>query len=60
MNEEEYYHLELPIQAVQCIHTGLTQAVEKWSGGPPEEQANLTMMRDHFYRIILEDRSKNS
>ena len=59
MNEEEYYHLELPIQAVKCIHTGLTQAVQKWSGGPPEEQENLTMMRDHFYRIILEDKFRN-
>ena len=31
--EEEYYHLELPIEAVRIIHIGLTQAVEKWSGG---------------------------
>ena len=60
MQEDEYYHLELPIEAVQCIHTGLTQALEKWSGGDPNEQENLHAMRDHFYRIILEDRFRNS
>ena len=35
-DEEEYYHLELPIEAVRIIHTGLTQACAKWSGGDPE------------------------
>tara|TARA_Y100000992_G_scaffold68977_1_gene43053 strand:- start:189 stop:377 length:189 start_codon:yes stop_codon:yes gene_type:complete len=51
--EEEYYHLELPIDAVRCIHDGLNQAVKKWSGGDPAEQENLIVMRDLFYRIIL-------
>ena len=30
--EEDYYHLELPIEAIRTIHIGLSQAVEKWSG----------------------------
>ena len=60
MNEEsEYYQIELPIQAVRIIHTGLLQAVDKWSGGSPEEQENLISMRDHFYRIMLEHRFTN-
>jgi hypothetical protein len=54
MEEEQYYHLELPIQAVRAIHTGLSQAVQKWSGGDAYEQEDLIAMRDHFYRIILE------
>ena len=54
--EENYYHLELPIEAVRVIHTGLTQAVNKWAGGDPMEQEDLQAMRDHFYRIILEHR----
>ena len=54
--EEDYYHLELPIEAVRIIHTGLTQACAKWSGGDPEEQENLLAMRDHFFRITLEHR----
>ena len=54
--EEEYYHLELPIQAVRIIHTGLSQACAKWSGGPAEEQEDLLAMRDHFFRIMLEHR----
>ena len=56
MEEEDYYHLELPIEAVRIIHTGLSQACAKWSGGPAEEQENLLAMRDHFFRIILEHR----
>lgn len=59
MEEEEYYNLELPIEAVRIIHTGLSQAVQKWSGGKAEEQEDLIAMRDHFYRIILEDSFRN-
>ena len=57
--EEDYYHLELPIEAVRIIHMGLTQAVEKRSGGSPQEQEDLLAMRDHFYRIMLEHRFSN-
>ena len=59
MEEEEYYHLELPIEAVRIIHTGLSQACEKWSGGKAQEQEDLLAMRDHFYRIMLEHRFTN-
>ena len=41
MEEEEFYQIELPIQAVRVIHTGLSQAVDKWSGGDPQEQEDL-------------------
>ena len=54
MEEEDYYHLELPIEAVRIIHKGLSQAYEKWSGGDPEEQEDLKAMRDNFYKLILE------
>ena len=59
MEEEEFYQIELPIQAVRVIHTGLSQAVDKWSGGDPQEQEDLLAMRDHFYRIMLEHRFTN-
>ena len=59
MEEEDYYQLELPIQAVRIIYTGLKQACEKWSGGDPVEQEDLLAMRDHFYRIMLEHRFTN-
>ena len=55
----QYYRLELPIEAVRVVHTGLSQAVEKWSGGDPTEQEDLLAMRDHFYRIMLEHRFEN-
>ena len=58
-DESQYYRLELPIEAVRIVHTGLRQACEKWSGGEPVEQENLLAMRDHFYRIILEHSFSN-
>jgi hypothetical protein len=54
MDEEGYYHIELPIEGVRLIHTGLSQAVQRWPGGDAREQEDLIMMRDNFYRIILE------
>jgi len=56
MHQEEgnYYSIELNIRGIRLIHTGLSQAVQKWSGGEPQEQENLIAMRDNFYRLILE------
>jgi len=59
MEDDNYYNLELPIEAIRIIHTGLSQAVEKWSGGHAEEQEDLIVMRDNFYRIMLEHRFEN-
>ena len=52
--DDDYYSIELNIRGIRLIHTGLSQAVQKWSGGEPEEQENLIAMRDNFYRLILE------
>ena len=54
MEEDQYWSIELNIKGIRLIHTGLSQAVEKWSGGDPEEQQNLIAMRDNFYKLILE------
>jgi len=51
---DEYYNIQLNIEGIRLIHTGLKQAVEKWSGGDPVEQEYLIAMRDNFYRLILE------
>ena len=52
--EEEYWSIELNIKGIRVIHKGLSQAVEKWSGGDADEQADLIAMRDNFYKLILE------
>jgi len=57
--EDRYYNIELPIEAIRIIHKGLCQAVEKWSGGEPQEQEDLIAMRDNFYRIVLEHQFEN-
>lgn len=59
MEDEEYWSIELNIKGIRLIHKGLSQAVEKWSGGDPEEQQNLIAMRDNFYKLILEHQFDN-
>ena len=55
MEDDGYISIELNIDAIRLIHTGLSQAVEKWSGGDPQEQQDLITMRDNFFRLILEN-----
>jgi hypothetical protein len=57
--EGNYYNIELNIHGIRLIHEGLRQAVQKWSGGEPQEQINLIAMRDNFYRLILEHQFEN-
>ena len=57
--EDEYWSIELNIKGNKLIHTGLSQAVEKWSGGHPDEQQDLITMRDNFYKLILEYQFEN-
>ena len=57
--EDEYWSIELNIKGIKLIHSGLSQAVEKWSGGHPDEQQDLITMRDNFYKLILEYQFEN-
>ena len=59
MEDDSYVSIELNIDAIRIIHTGLSQAVQKWSGGDPDEQSNLIAMRDNFYKLILEHQFNN-
>ena len=54
MDEDIYYSIELNYEGIKLIYVGLRQAVEKWSGGNPDEQQNLIAMRDNFYKLLLE------
>ena len=56
MDEDIYYSIELNYRGIKMVHEGLRQAVEKWSGGDPYEQQDLIVMRDNFYRLLLEYR----
>ena len=59
MMQDDYYQIELPIEAVRLIHKSLDFHYKKWAGGEPQEQEDLHMMRDNFYRIILEHQFEN-
>lgn len=52
--EDDYISIELNRKGISLIHSGLSQAVEKWAGGDPEEQQNLIAMRDNFFKLLLE------
>ena len=54
MDDDQYWSIELNIKGIRLIHSGLDQAVKKWSGGNPDEQQDLIAMRDNFYKLILE------
>ena len=54
MEDDEYWSIELNIKGIRLIHSGLSQAVDKWSGGDADEQQDLIAMRDNFYKLILE------
>ena len=41
MDDDQYWSIELNIKGIRLIHKGLSQAVEKWSGGHPDEQEDL-------------------
>ena len=57
--DDEYYSIELPIEAVRLIHKSLDFHYKKWPGGHPQEQEDIIMMRDNFYKIILEHQFEN-
>ena len=57
--DDEYWSIELNIKGIRLIHKGLSQAVNKWSGGDPQEQEDLISMRDNFYKMILEYQFNN-
>ena len=54
MEDDEYWSIELNIKGIRLIHSGLSQAVDKWSGGDADEHQDLIAMRDNFYKLILE------
>ena len=56
MMSEDIYQIETSIEGIKLIHKSLSDALDNWSGGDPQEQVELYTMRNNFYRIILEHR----
>ncbi len=54
--EDDIYRIETSIEGIRLIHKSLSQALDNWSGGDPQEQIELYAMRNNFYRILLEHR----
>lgn len=54
--ENDFYQIETSIEGIRLIHKALSQSLENWPGGDPQEQIELYAMRNNFYRILLEHR----
>ncbi len=54
--ENDFYQIETSIEGIRLIHKSLSQALDNWPGGDPQEQIELYAMRNNFYRILLEHR----
>ena len=54
MTPEPDYTVEMHIDDVRILHKSVCFHLEKWPGGPAEEQEKLFYMRDWLYRMILD------
>lgn len=51
---EPDYTLDMSIHEIRVLHKCIEVAIERWSGGNPEEQEELFRARDQFRAIILD------
>lgn len=55
MNLENYsFTFEMDGQAVKYIYEALVDKHKRWAGGDAQQQADLEMLRDNFYRAYLD------
>ena len=52
--EEPDYTLDMTIHEVRLLHKCICVALDRWAGGPAEEQEELIRARDQFQAIILD------
>ncbi len=53
-NDDVFVQLDLDIEDVHALYRSVCFHYEKWPGGHPDEQAQLSYMKDFLYRIVLE------
>ena len=56
LNELKNYSFtfEMDGQAVKYIYEALADKHKRWAGGNAQQQADLEMLRDNFYRAYLD------
>jgi hypothetical protein len=45
---------DFEIQDIRCLHKAMIIFKERWAGGDPREQEHIELLKDAFYRAILE------
>tara|TARA_Y100000592_G_scaffold87792_1_gene142812 strand:- start:5970 stop:6182 length:213 start_codon:yes stop_codon:yes gene_type:complete len=53
-DDSPYVTIELAGVDIYLTYKSIAFHLEKWSGGEPEEQERLFMLKDFFYRMVLE------
>jgi len=48
------FSMDMPIEDVRLMLYSIEKGIERWSGGPPEEQERLYQLRDAFRSMVLE------
>lgn len=55
MNDETYVtSMEMNITALRLLHRTVSEALERWPGGPAEEQECLSTMKLQLYAALME------
>ena len=49
-----FVSIELDITDTYSVYKSICFHLEKWPGGDPYEQERLVMLKDFFYRMVLE------
>ena len=49
-----FVSIELDITDTYAVYKSICFHLDKWTGGDPYEQERLVMLKDFFYRIVLE------
>lgn len=49
-----FVSIELDITDTYAVYKSICFHLDKWPGGDPYEQERLVMLKDFFYRMVLE------
>lgn len=58
--EEVRYGIELDIGSVRLVYKAINEMLEKWPGGDAMEQDNLYVLKNGFYKILLENQYQSN
>ena len=58
--DNRYYNIELDIGSVRLVYKAIDQMLERWPGGDAVEQDNLYILKNGFYKVLLENQYQSN